>query len=99
MVTSFTYKESKSKRWYEHLNWVLNRENPSNHGSLVEIEAFSTETEKIDTSETSRAEMKEAVKHLKIGKTLGIDNIQAELLKADIGFATIKVKEITDRVF
>ena len=43
--------------------------------------------------------MKEAVKHMKIRKAPGIDNIQAELLKADIGFATIKVKEITERVF
>jgi len=49
----------------------------------------------IDTSEPSRAEIKEAIKHLKNGKALGIDNIQAELpKKADIDFATIKVKEI-----
>jgi len=28
-------KESKTKRWYEHFNEVLNRENPSNQVSIV----------------------------------------------------------------
>ena len=32
------------------------------------------------------------------GKAPGIDNLQAELLKADIDYATTKVKEIIDIV-
>ena len=32
-------KESKTKRWYELLNEVLNRENPSDTVSIAEIEA------------------------------------------------------------
>jgi len=38
------------------------------------------------------------MQHLNNGKAPGIDNIRAELRKADIDFATIKVKEIIDRV-
>jgi len=52
---------------------------------IVEIEA-ADETEEIDTPEPSRAGIKEAIKHLKNVKAPGIDNIQAELLKADIDF-------------
>ena len=48
--------------------------------------------EEIDTSEPSRAEIKGAKKHLKNAKAPGIDNMQAELLKVDIDFATIKVE-------
>ena len=93
-------KESKTERWYEYFYEVLNRENPSNQVSIVEREAFSIATEEIDLSEPSSAEIKEAKKHLKNGKAPGIDNIQAEqlLLKADNDFATIKVKEIIDRM-
>jgi len=32
-------KESKTKKWYEHFNEALNRENPSNPVSIAEIEA------------------------------------------------------------
>ena len=81
-------KESQTQRWYEHFNEVLNRENPSNPVSIVKIEAANG-NEEIDTSE-----IKEATKHLKNRKAPCIYNIRAELLKADIDFATIKVKEI-----
>ncbi len=40
-----------------------------------------------------------AIGHLKNGKAPGIDNIQAELLKADVEYATTKVKEIIDIVW
>ena len=43
--------------------------------------------------------IRKAIGHLKNGKAPGIDNIQAELLKADIDYATIKVKEIIDIVW
>ena len=43
--------------------------------------------------------MKKAIGHLKNGKGPGIDTIQAELLKADIDFATTKIKEIIDVVW
>ena len=62
MVTSsdiLSDKESKTKMWYEHFNEVLNRENPSNPVSIAEIEA-PDEIEEIETSEPTRAEIKEA---------------------------------------
>ena len=55
--------------------------------------------EEIDTSEPSRAEVRKAIGPLKNGKAPGINNIQAELLKADIDYATTKVKEVIDAVW
>ena len=43
--------------------------------------------------------MRKAIGHLKNGKAPGIDNIKAELLKADIDDATTRVKEIIDVVW
>ena len=76
----------------------LSRENPSNLVCEIEID-LQDEIEEIDISEPSSAEVRKAIGHLKNGKAPGIDNIQAELLKADIGFATTKVKEIVDIVW
>ena len=76
-------KESKLRRWLEHFSEVLNGENTSNAVSEMEIK-LPDEIEEIDT--------------WKNGKAPGIDNIQAELLKADIDYATTKVKEIIDIV-
>ena len=64
----------------------------------MEIE-LQDEIEEVDTSEPSRAEVRKAIGHLKNGKAPGIDNIQVELLKSDIGYATTKVKEIIDIVW
>ncbi len=49
-------KESKTKRWLEHFSEVLNREDPSNPVSEMEIE-MSVEIAEINTSEPSRAEV------------------------------------------
>jgi len=86
------------KEWLEPFTKVLNRENPSNPISETEID-WRDEVEEIDTSEPSRAEVRKAIGHLKNGKAPGIDNAQAELLKADIEYATTEVKEITDVVW
>ena len=84
--------------WYEHFNEVLNRENTSNPVSIAEIEA-PDEIEEIDTSEPTRAEVKEAkIYTRKNGKAPGIDNARAELLKRDIDFATMKSMKIIDTV-
>jgi len=91
-------KVSKTKRRLEHFSEVLNRENPSNPVSEMEIE-LPDEIEEMDTSEPSRGEVRKAIGHLKNGKAPGIDNIQAELLKADVDYATTKVKEIIDIVW
>lgn len=59
----------------------------------MEIE-LPDEIEEIDTSEPSREKVRKAIGYLKSGKAPRIDNIPAELLKADIDSATTKVKEI-----
>ena len=69
---------------------VLNKENPSNPVSEIEIE-LPDEIEEIDTSEPNRIEVRKAIGHLKNGRAPGIDKLQAELLKADIDYATTKV--------
>lgn len=56
-------KQNKTERWYEHFNGVLNRENTGNQVCIVEIEAAHV-TDKIDTSENNRVEMKEATKQV-----------------------------------
>ena len=56
------------------------------------------EIEEIDTSEPSGGEVRKAIGHLKNGKAPRIDNIQAELLKADVDYVITKVKEIIDIV-
>ena len=90
------YKKSKTKRCLEHFTEVLNRENPSNPVSEMKI-VLPDEIEEIDASEPSRAEVRKATGHLKNGKAPGIDNVQAELLKTGIDYATTKVKEIMDK--
>ena len=82
-------KESKIRRWLENFSEVLNRENPSNPVCEIEIE-LPDEIEEIDTSEPSRGEVRKAIGHFKNGKVPGIDNIQAELLKADIAMLPLK---------
>ena len=81
--TIISDKESKTKRWFLHLT-----ENPSNPVNEMEIE-LPHEREEIDTSEPSRAEVR------KNWKAPSIDNMQVELLEADI-HANTKVKEIMD---
>ena len=71
-------KESKTNRWLEYFSEVLNRENPSNPVSEIEIK-LSDEIEEIDTSEPSRIEVRKAIGHLKNGKAPEIDNLQAEI--------------------
>ena len=88
-------EESKLRRWLEHISQVLNRENPSNPDREMKIELLD-EIEDIDTSEPSRAEVRKAIGN---GKAAGIDNVQGELLKADIDYATTRVKEIIDIVW
>ena len=71
------------------------RANPSNPVRGREIE-LPEEIEEIDIPEPSRTDIKETIKHLKNGKAPGIE--QAELLKADIDYATTKVNEIMGAV-
>ena len=94
----FNDKESKLRRWLEHFSEVLDRENLKNPVSEMEIE-LADEIAEIDTTEPSTAEVRRDIGHLKNGKAPENRKHQAELLKADIDYATTKVKEIIDIVW
>ena len=71
--------EDKLRCWKEHFERVLNREDPETEAIIIP----SSELLDIDTEPPSVEEVKRAIKALKDGKTPGIDQVYAEMLKAD----------------
>ena len=57
------------------------------------------EIEEINTRPISKGEVKNAVSSLKNGKAAGVDNIVAELLKADIKTTTQKLYEVIQMIW
>ena len=57
------------------------------------------EIEEISTRPISKGEVKNAISSLKNGKAAGVDNIVAELLKADIETATQKLHEVIQMIW
>ena len=88
-------KESKNKvlttqrditeKWKSHFEKVLNRPEPENPASPDPAE---DEAENINTDPPSTAEVRSAIKALKNNKAPGLDNITAEMLKADLKLST-----------
>ena len=77
------------ERQSEHFKETLNRKDPESPISDEETEA--TEVEEINTEEPTVDEIKKkTIKHLRNGKSAGIDSITAEMLKAVIDFSTEK---------
>ena len=75
-------KESlQLQRWKEYFQDILNRPPPY---SIPDIEE-TNEDLNINCGMICKEEIKRAIKKLKIGKALGIDNIPSHVLKADIG--------------
>ncbi len=83
-------RDESRKRWKEHFTEVLNRDEPENPIILTDLEneEHLDNITEIDDQEPTLLEIKRAIRLLKNGKSSGIDSITAELLKADINFAT-----------
>lgn len=64
---------------------VLNRDTPGNPIAISDDERFELEevNQKIAFNEPTLGEVEEAVKKLRSGKALGLDDIKAELLKTN----------------
>ena len=81
---------ARLKRWAEHFEEVLVRETPTN--PVEENEEETDVIREMDTTEIREAEVKQALKKTKMGRTPGIDGIPAELYKVD---SDVAVKELT----
>ena len=76
-----TTEREQAARWVQHFEEVLNRPHPEEPADPPPSESYLD----IDTSPPGIAEVRSAIENLKNGKAPGIDSMQAELLKADIG--------------
>ncbi|XP_056020452.1 uncharacterized protein LOC130054512 [Ostrea edulis] len=72
-------EEDILKRWKEHFEEVFNMKDPKNEAIILP----ATDTLDIDTDPPSIEEVKKAITKLKNGKAAGIDQIHAELFKAE----------------
>ena len=79
-----TTEKEQAARWVEHFKDILNRPEPT----VIFEGAPQKDDLKICTDPPSKEEITKAIKSMKPGKAAGIDGIQAELLKADMGTAT-----------
>ena len=70
-------------RWAEHFRSVLNRGDPT-QPPAIDIDNNNIEELDISVEEISAEEIQAAIRKLKNNKAAGVDNIPAELLKADI---------------
>ena len=89
---TITDDSSRLARWKEHFEEILNRPPPMNPIVITADEV--PEIEEISTRPISKGEVKNAVSTLKNGKAAGVDNIVAELLKAEIKTTTQKLHDV-----
>ena len=78
--TLITSDAEKDKRWTEHFEEVLNRSAPSVTAEIKEAETDLS----VDTEPPTFDEIEEAFGTQKNRKAPGIDNLNAELFKADL---------------
>ncbi len=76
-----TEEQEIRDRWKEHFMEVLNREEPER---IAEIEDNQDILDEISTEPITEAEIRVALKEMKLGKAPGIDSITVELLRADL---------------
>ena len=76
---------------------ILNRPPPTNPIVITADEV--PEIEEVSTGPISKGEVKNAISSLKNGKEAGVDNIVAELIKADIKTTTQKLHEIIQMIW
>jgi len=88
---TITDNSSRLARWKEHFEEILNRPQPMD--PIVITADQVPVIEEINTRPIRKGEVKNAISSLKNGKAAGVDNIVAEMLKADIDSATQKLHE------
>ena len=74
-----TREEDKIRRWKEHFETILNREEPRLKADIKEAE----QDIKVSTSSPDVEEVKESIKSLKNNRSPGADRVTAEMLKAE----------------
>ncbi|XP_013401097.1 uncharacterized protein LOC106166982 [Lingula anatina] len=77
-------EREQAARWVQHFKEVLNHPDPSEPANLTPTDGILD----INTDPPTREEVRNAIIAMKNGKASGIDNIHAEMLKADVGMAT-----------
>ena len=89
-------QEARLSRWKEHFQEVLNRETPEDPPQDDEGER---EELNISVEKPNIQEVKDALKALKNGKAAGIDQITAEMLKADYEQTSKELVHIFDLIW
>ncbi|CAG2254605.1 unnamed protein product [Mytilus edulis] len=92
-----TSESQKLERWAEHFREVLNREPPDKPAQFDNTE----DKIEIDISEEKieLGEIKKALCKLKNSKSAGVDNISAELLKADVETTASILQTLFSRIW
>ena len=90
-------KNARLERWAEHFEEVLVREAPTN--PVEENEVETDEIREMDKTEIREAEVRQARKKTKIGRKPGIDDIPAELYKADSDLAVKELTRLFNRIW
>jgi hypothetical protein len=84
--TTLTESPAILQRWKEHFDNLYNIDNGTDNTVLNDIPLSSTAcTEQEYTPHLTRCEVEAAMKHLKLGKSPGIDNVTADELQAGTG--------------
>ena len=78
-----TTEKEQEARWAEHFQEMLNRQPPD---QIIDIPETENDLE-VNTEIPTTDEIVTAIKSLKNGKSPGLDNLNAELFKADPGIA------------
>jgi len=89
-------KEDRLNRWKQHFEEVLNREQI--HEPITEEEAEGEELD-IPTEPPTQAEIRKALRHMRNGKSPGVDQISPEMLKTDEETTVEEMKYIFDLVW
>lgn len=88
-------KEERQARCKEHFKGFLNREAPPNPPTDEEVEEGELD---IDTEPPTEEEIKRVVQTIKNGKASGINEITAEVLKADTENTYVELKHPCDLI-
>ena len=82
-------------RWVEHFSGLFNRPAPVNPAEINPAETILD----INCNAPSLAEIKAAIRSLKLNKSAGPDNITAEILKADINLSAENLSPFITKVW